>query len=128
MPPFFYAKRSGAVWPGSGRINDSRELLIQKLPPAPVAKLVDARDLKSLDLTVVPVRPRPGAPLHIGISRFVAVRGAFLGPQNEKDREHRKTDLPKSALYSDQCLRSLGTTLGLTEPHFGGAFVCLGEV
>ena len=29
---------------------------------APVAKLVDARDLKSLDLTVVPVRPRPGAP------------------------------------------------------------------
>ena len=71
MPPFFYAKRSEAVWPGSGRINDSRELLIQKLPPAPVAKLVDARDLKSLDLTVVPVRPRPGAPFKINrIQRY----------------------------------------------------------
>ena len=30
---------------------------------APVAELVDARDLKSLDLTVVPVRVRPGAPV-----------------------------------------------------------------
>lgn len=30
---------------------------------ASVAKLVDARDLKSLDLTVVPVRLRPEAPI-----------------------------------------------------------------
>src|SRR5690554_7925484 len=36
----------------------------QNFPPnAPVVELVDTRDLKSLDLTVVPVRFRPGAPL-----------------------------------------------------------------
>jgi hypothetical protein len=35
---------------------------LTKVIDASVAKLVDARDLKSLDLTVVPVRLRPEAP------------------------------------------------------------------
>src|SRR5690554_2410083 len=36
--------------------------VLQTPSPARVAKLVDARDLKSLDRKVVPVRPRPRAP------------------------------------------------------------------
>ena len=38
---------------------------------ARVVKLVDTRDLKSLDLTVVPVQVRPRVPLLIILSCFI---------------------------------------------------------
>ena len=55
----------------------------QKISPAPMAKLVDARDLKSLDLTVVPVRPRLGAPSSL-LKRNSRGPWGFLGPLNLK--------------------------------------------
>ena len=63
-------------------------------PHAAVVKLVDTRDLKSLDRKVVPVRFRPAAPLHLvtedlpKIADHLPFRLSDVPPLNKEGIEH----------------------------------------